>query len=101
MSHELNTLQMALLSVCRDAPEPLHSLHVHAEDWLARPIEADELAGALAAMARAGLIHACRRVASEWVVVPADSTADAELRFRATPAGAEAAAAAWRRYFSE
>jgi len=101
MSHELNTLQMALLSVCRDAPEPLHALHVHAEDWLARPLAPRELEEALADMARAGLVDACRLVASEWIVVPARDASDADLRFRATAAGAEAAAAAWRRFFSE
>jgi DNA-binding response OmpR family regulator len=100
MPHELDTLQMALLSVCRDTREPMHALHAHAEDWLARPIEPDELDQAIDAMERAGLILAYRIAAGEWVVVPARSGAS-DLRFLATPAGVEATALAWQRYFSE
>jgi len=101
MSHELDTLQMALLSICRDAREPMHALHAHAEDWLARPLESDELTRAVDAMERAGLIAAYRLVESKWVVVPAGSAPIEELKFLATPAGAEAVAFAWQRFFSE
>jgi len=101
MSHELDTLQMAVLSVCRDAREPMHALHAHAEDWLARPLESEELARAIDAMERTGLIAAYRLVESEWIVVRAGSAPATELRFLATPAGAEAVAIAWQRFFSE
>lgn len=101
MPHELDTLQMALLSVCRDTREPMYALHAHAEDWLSRPIHSHELDEAINAMERAGLIVACRLVGNEWVVVPACSPENADLRFLATPAGAEAAAGAWERFFSE
>jgi DNA-binding response OmpR family regulator len=100
MPLELDTLQMALLSVCRDSREPMHALHAHAEDWLARPIGPDELDEAVHAMERAGLILAYRMVASEWVVVSSRSV-EGDLRFLATPAGVEATALAWQRYFSE
>jgi len=101
MSHELDTLQMAVLSVCRDAREPIHALHAHAEDWLARPLESEELTRAIDAMERAGLIAAYRLVESEWIMVGAGSAPASELRFLATPAGAEAVAIAWQRFFSE
>lgn len=101
MSESLDPLQMALLSVCRDTREPLHALHAHAEDWLARPLDSGEVEEALATMAGAGLIAAYRRVESEWVVAEAGGGAQADLRFLATPAGAEAAAAAWQLFFSE
>lgn len=102
MPHDLDTLQMALLSVCRDSREPIHTLHAHAEDWLARPLGSDEIEAAIGAMERAGLITAYRREAAGWVAVRSGSIGrSAELRFRATPAGAEAAAAAWQRFFSE
>lgn len=102
MPHILDTLQMALLSVCRDEREPLHALHAHAEDWLARPLCAEEVDAAIRAMERDGLITAFRREAARWVAVRTDDfAAPAELRFLATPAGTEAAAAAWQRFFSE
>ena len=101
MSESLDTLQMALLSVCRDTHEPLHALHVHAEDWLSRPLASDEVEQAILAMERAGLIAAYRRVASEWVVASAGDAPQADLRFLATPAGADATAAAWQLFFSE
>lgn len=101
MPESLDTLQMALLSVCRDTHEPLHSLHVHAEDWLSRPLESEEVEQAIGAMERAGLIAAYRRVEGDWVVVSAADAPRADLRFLATPAGAEAAAEAWQLFFSE
>ena len=101
MSENLDTLQMALLSVCRETHEPLHALHLHAEDWLSRPLESDEVEQAIRAMERAGLITAYRRVQSEWVVASAGDAPQAELRFLATPAGAEAAAEAWQLFFGE
>jgi hypothetical protein len=101
MDHELDPLQMALISVCRDSREALHTLHAHAEDWLSRPLSAQEVESAIGAMERAGLIAAYRRDATEWVAVQAGSISWAELRFLATPTGAEAAAAAWQRFFSE
>jgi len=101
MSESLDTLQMALLSVCRDTHEPLHALHVHAEDWLSRPLESDEVEQAIRTMERAGLIAAYRHVAGAWVVASAGDAPQAELRFLATPAGAEAAAEAWQLFFSE
>ena len=102
MPYELDTLQMALLSVCRDTREPIHTLHAHAEDWLARPLDTEEIEAAIGTLANAGLITAYRREAADWVAVRPDSAGgSAELRFLATPAGAEAAAAAWQRFFSE
>lgn len=102
MPYELDPLQMALLSVCRDAREPIHTLHAHAEDWLSRPLDTDEIEAAIRGMARDGLIAAFRLEAAEWVSArPGSISATAELRFLATPAGAEAAAAAWHRFFSE
>jgi len=102
MPHELDPLQMALLSVCRDAREPIHSLHAHAEDWLSRPLDTDEVEAAIREMARNGLIAAFRLEATEWIGAPPSSiSASAALRFLATPAGAEAVAAAWQRFFSE
>jgi hypothetical protein len=100
MPHELDTLQMALLSVCRDTREPMHALHAHAEDWVARPIESEEVDQAIDAMERAGLILAYRMAAGEWVAVPARGGAS-DLRFLATPAGVDAVALAWQRFFSE
>jgi DNA-binding response OmpR family regulator len=100
MPHELDTLQMALLSVCRDTREPMHALHAHAEDWLARPIGPEELGEAIDAMEHAGLILAYRMVESDWVVVSSRS-GESDLRFLATPAGVKAIALAWQRYFSE
>jgi len=101
MSECLDPLQMALLSVCRDTHEPLHTLHVHAEDWLSRPLESAEVEQAVRAMERAGLIAAYRRVESEWIVVSAGDTSRADLRFLATRAGVAAAAEAWQLFFSE
>jgi len=102
MPHTLDTLQMALLSVCRDSREPLHSLHAHAEDWLARPLGSDEVESAIRAMERDGLIAAFRLEAARWVAVRTDNlSAPVELRFLATPAGTEAAAVAWQQFFSE
>ena len=101
MSESLDPLQMALLSVCRDSREPLHTLHAHAEDWLSRPLDSGEVEQAIETMERAGLIAAYLRVASEWIVVPAGDAPQADLRFLATPAGAEAAAAAWQLFFAE
>lgn len=102
MPHELDTLQMALLSVCRDSREPLHALHAHAEDWLSRPLHTDEIEAAIRAMERAGLIAAYRLEAAEWVATQSGSMqAAGELRFLATRVGVEAAAAAWQRFFGE
>jgi len=101
MPHELDILQMALLSVCRNAREPMHALHAHAEDWLARPLESEELTRAIDTMERNGLIAAFRLVESDWVAVPAGSPPAEDLRFLATPAGAEALTVAWQRFFSE
>jgi DNA-binding response OmpR family regulator len=101
MAHELDTLQMALLSVCHDTREPMHTLHAHAEDWLSRPIGSDELDQAIDAMERAGLIAAYRLVESEWVLAHAGAAPAADLRFLATPMGAQAVATAWQRFFSE
>jgi hypothetical protein len=102
MPDTLDTLQMALLSICRDSREPLHTLHAHAEDWLARPLGSEEVEAAIRAMERDGLIAAFRREAAEWVAVrPGGISAPAELRFLATRAGTEAAAAAWQQFFSE
>lgn len=102
MPHELDTLQMALLSVCRDAREPLHALHAHAEDWLSRPLDTDEVEAAIRGMARDGLIAAFQLEATEWVAVQTGGiSVSADLRYRATPAGAAAAAAAWQQFFSD
>lgn len=102
MPDTLDTLQMALLSVCRDSREPLHTLHAHAEDWLARPVGSDEVESAIRALERDGLIAAFRLEAALWVAVRPDSlSVPVDLRFLATPAGAEAAAAAWHEFFSE
>lgn len=101
VSEGLDPLELALLSVCRDSREPLHALHAHAEDWLSRPLGSEEVEQALLAMARAGLVVAYRPVANGWVAVPAGDASEAGLRFLATPAGSEAAAAAWHLFFSE
>jgi DNA-binding response OmpR family regulator len=102
MPDSLDTLQMALLSVCRDSREPLHSLHAHAEDWLARPLGSDEVDAAIRAMERGGLITAFRFEGTQWVAVRTDTvSAPVELRFLATPAGTEAATAAWQQFFAE
>lgn len=102
MPYELDSLQLALLSVCRETREPIHALHTHAEDWLARPLDTDEVEGVIRGMARDGLIAAFRLEAQEWVAVQTgDISASAKLWYLATPAGAAAAAAAWEQYFSE
>jgi hypothetical protein len=99
---ELDTLKMALLSLCAQELAPLHAVHAHVEDWLARPLADGELEQAIGELVRDGLLGSYRRAHSEWVAVPlAEAGALTVLRFRTTPQGETAALAAWERFFSE
>ncbi|MCZ7565538.1 MAG: hypothetical protein M5U08_18550 [Burkholderiales bacterium] len=102
MPEPVDALRMALLSVCRDTHAPLHMIHVHVEDWLARPLAPGELEQAIGELARAGLLGAYRRERSGWTAFSLPEAAPLEeLRFLTTAAGAAAAYAAWRRFFEE
>lgn len=102
MTSELDTLKMALLSLCAQELAALHAVHAHVEDWIARPLASDELERALGELEAAGLVAAYRRERSEWVTRPLrDAGPLHELRFRATTAGNAAAVAAWARFFQE
>lgn len=100
MTAELDTLKMALLSMCAQELATLHAVHAHVEDWIARPLASDELARAIGELEAAGLLVAYRRERSEWVTRPLHEAGPVhELRFRATDAGSAAAFAAWARFF--
>lgn len=97
-----DALRMALLSVCREAHAPLHTIHVHVEDWLARPLAPGELEQAIGELEQSGLLGAYRRGRSGWVALSLREAGPLQdLQFLATAAGAAAAHAAWRRFFEE
>jgi len=102
VTDELDTLKMALLSMCARELAPVHAVHAHVEDWLARPLAAGELERAIGELERAGLLCAYRREHAEWLALPPGGAGtQGELRFRTTPQGEAAAFEAWERFFDE
>jgi hypothetical protein len=102
VTDDLDTLKMALLSMCAQELASLHAVHAHVEDWLARPLAAGELEQAIGELEAAGLISAYRRERAEWLALPLrEADAVSELRFRTTPQGEAAAFEAWERFFGE
>jgi len=102
MTVEVDTLRMALLSMCAERHTPLHAVYAHVEDWLARPIASGEIEQAIGELEQAGLLAAYRLERSEWIAFPLRETEPEQgLRYLTTPEGAAAAFAAWERFFGE
>lgn len=102
MTDDLDTLKMALLSLCAKELAPLHAVYAHVEDWLARPLAPGELEQAIGELEHAGLISAYRRERAEWRVLALhEAHVASELRFRTTAQGEAVAFRAWERFFSE